>query len=259
MTWEILIICITAFGASILTFFSGFGLGTLLLPAFSLFFSLPTAIGATAIVHLLNNLFKLLLLGKHFNRFVVTRFGFTAIVFSVLGAMLQQRLGVIPPVCTWSISESSFQITSLGLVIGLMMLLFGMLEFLPAVKKWSFPPSYAWLGGIISGFFGGLSGHQGALRSAFLIRYNLTRDELLASGVVIACMIDVGRIFVYLSGSSVNLEKLSWISFIIILISALSGSLVGNYYLKKMTLSLIRQITAIFILIIATLLIIGVL
>lgn len=55
-----LIICSVAFVASGLTFFSGFGLGTLLLPAFALFFTVEKAIALTAVVHFLNGLFKLL-------------------------------------------------------------------------------------------------------------------------------------------------------------------------------------------------------
>ena len=55
---EILIISILAFFISILTFFSGFGLGTLLTPVFLIFFPPEFAITATGIVHLLNNIFK---------------------------------------------------------------------------------------------------------------------------------------------------------------------------------------------------------
>ncbi|MCR4297043.1 MAG: sulfite exporter TauE/SafE family protein, partial [Elusimicrobia bacterium] len=50
-----LIICAVALIASGLTFFSGFGLGTLLLPAFSLFFPIREAVALTAVVHALNN------------------------------------------------------------------------------------------------------------------------------------------------------------------------------------------------------------
>ena len=58
------VIGIAALLASGLTLFSGFGLGTLLMPVFALFFPIDLAIALTAIVHLLNNLFKLILLGK---------------------------------------------------------------------------------------------------------------------------------------------------------------------------------------------------
>ncbi|MCA9401600.1 MAG: sulfite exporter TauE/SafE family protein, partial [Candidatus Omnitrophica bacterium] len=59
---EIAIICLVALIASCLTFFSGFGLGTILMPAFLIFFPLDTAIALTAVVHLLNNFLKLILL-----------------------------------------------------------------------------------------------------------------------------------------------------------------------------------------------------
>lgn len=40
---EIIIICLAAFLTSILTFFSGFGLGTILMPVFALFFPVDVA------------------------------------------------------------------------------------------------------------------------------------------------------------------------------------------------------------------------
>lgn len=62
---EYLVICLSALVASGLTLFSGFGLGTILLPVFAIFFPIDVAVALTAIVHLLNNFFKLMLLGKH--------------------------------------------------------------------------------------------------------------------------------------------------------------------------------------------------
>lgn len=47
-----LIICILALFVSALTLFSGFGLGTLLMPVLALFFPIEVALAATAIVHL---------------------------------------------------------------------------------------------------------------------------------------------------------------------------------------------------------------
>ena len=60
---DVLLISIVAFIGSGLTFFSGFGLGTVLLPVFALFFPVQVAVGLTAVVHFLNNLFKLGLVG----------------------------------------------------------------------------------------------------------------------------------------------------------------------------------------------------
>jgi hypothetical protein len=61
-------VCLAAFGTAVLTLFSGFGLGSLLLPVFALFFPLESAVAVTAIVHLCNNLFKVGLLGRHAKR-----------------------------------------------------------------------------------------------------------------------------------------------------------------------------------------------
>ncbi|MEJ2170449.1 MAG: hypothetical protein P8X90_33545 [Desulfobacterales bacterium] len=62
---EYVVICFAALITSGLTLFSGFGLGTLLMPVFAIFFPVEAAIALTAIVHFLDNLFKLLLVGVH--------------------------------------------------------------------------------------------------------------------------------------------------------------------------------------------------
>ena len=59
---DLIIIGLAAGLASALTLFSGFGLGTVLTPVFALFFPVPLAVAATAVVPFANNLFKLALL-----------------------------------------------------------------------------------------------------------------------------------------------------------------------------------------------------
>ncbi|MFZ4474575.1 MAG: TSUP family transporter, partial [Saprospiraceae bacterium] len=81
-----ILIGITAFLASLLTLFSGFGLGTLLTPVFGLFFPIHVAVALTGIVHLLNNLFKISLLGRDANRSMVLSFGIPSVVGGFLGA-----------------------------------------------------------------------------------------------------------------------------------------------------------------------------
>ncbi len=81
---EILVISILAFFISILTFFSGFGLGTLLTPVFLIFFPAEFAITATGIVHLLNNIFKWFLIRKNIDWLTVKNFGLPAIIAAFL-------------------------------------------------------------------------------------------------------------------------------------------------------------------------------
>jgi len=77
---ELLVIGIAALFAAALTFFSGFGVGTLMTPVFALFFPLPLAIAATAVVHVVNNLFKLGLTVRNASWRVVAAFGLPAML-----------------------------------------------------------------------------------------------------------------------------------------------------------------------------------
>jgi uncharacterized membrane protein YfcA len=81
-------ISLVAFGASFLTLFSGFGLGTILTPAFAFFFPIEIAIAMTAIIHLANNIVKLFLVGKKADRKTVLYFGIPAAISAVIGALL---------------------------------------------------------------------------------------------------------------------------------------------------------------------------
>ena len=49
-------VCLAALAASGLTLFSGFGLGTLLMPVFALFFPIEVAVAQTAAVHFANKI-----------------------------------------------------------------------------------------------------------------------------------------------------------------------------------------------------------
>jgi uncharacterized membrane protein YfcA len=78
---EIIFISIDVLVASGLTLFSGFGLGTLLMPVIYILFPKEIAIVATALVHFANNVFKIGLLGKKANKSVLLIFGIPAVIF----------------------------------------------------------------------------------------------------------------------------------------------------------------------------------
>src|SRR5690554_7683236 len=75
---DILIISGAAFVVALLTFFSGFGLGTILTPVFMIFFPVDLAIALTGVVHFFNNIFKLILVGKQADKGTLLRFGIPA-------------------------------------------------------------------------------------------------------------------------------------------------------------------------------------
>lgn len=246
-----LVICTVALLASALTFFSGFGLGTLLLPAFALFFPVEQAVALTAVVHLLNSLFKLALTGRHADRRVILRFGLPAIVMSFAGAWVLVWLAHIAPVYTYPAFGRMVSVTPVNLVVGLLLLAFAALELLPGFRNLTFGSRYMPLGGLLSGFFGGLSGMQGALRSAFLARAGLTKESFIATGVVIACFIDLSRIAVYSTALVRESAGFDYGLLAAAVLAAFAGAALGNSYLGKMTMPGIQRIVAVMLFFVA--------
>jgi uncharacterized protein len=245
---DYLVICIIALLASALTLFSGFGLGTLLLPAFAIFFPIELAIAMTAIVHLANNLFKFLLLGRHADWSIVLRFGIPAIAASVLGAWILIVLSDIRPVYTYEISGRTFAVTPVKLAIGVLMAAFALLDLSGRLERTAIPRKYLPVGGLLSGFFGGLSGHQGPLRSAFLIKAGLSKEAYIATGIVIACMVDIGRLAVYASDMRNEEIGRNWTLIAAATGAAFLGAVIGARFIRKVTIRQIQFLVAIMLL-----------
>jgi|SRR5208337_883928 len=194
---EYIVVCLVALCVSGLTLFSGFGLGTLLMPAFALFFPVPAAIAATAVVHLGNNLFKATLVGRKASWPVVIKFALPAAAAALLGAALLNVFAALPPLRSYQLGSHRHEIALIGLVIGALIMSFAILDLLPRFSALSFNRKYLPLGGMISGFFGGLSGLQGALRAAFLIKAGLDTESFIGTSTVSAIIVDVARLLVY--------------------------------------------------------------
>jgi uncharacterized membrane protein YfcA len=248
---EYILIPIVALLASALTFFSGFGLGTLLLPAFALFFPVDVAIALTAIVHFLNNAFKFLLVKKHINWKIAVQFGLPALLFSFIGAFLLDKITNANILTEYTLNEKIFQITLMKIIVAILLIFFALFELIPKLKNLQFPEKYLPIGGILSGFFGGLSGHQGALRSAFLTKVGLSKEAFIATGVIIACMIDVSRMSVYFTNISKVKDSLNLNLIIIATLAAFIGVYFGNKLVKKITINTIQKIVAFMIIVFA--------
>lgn len=252
-----LMVCMTAFLASFLTLLSGFGLGTLLMPAFAIYFSVDTAIAMTAVVHMVNNIIKIALVGRKADRNVLLKFAPTAILSALAGAWLLTNLSDMPIIFHYMIGQRTFQVTLVKVVIGILMIGFAFMELIPTFEKIKFDAKWLPLGGIISGFFGGLSGHQGAFRSAFLSKAGLDKEAFIATGVVIAVMIDITRISIYADhivriGAGTN-----WKLVLAATLSALTGSLTSARFMKKVTLRSVHMIVGVMLIVIGALLGIG--
>ena len=248
---EIIIICLVAFFTAILTFFSGFGLGTILMPVFAIFFPIDIAIAMTGVVHFSNNLFKIVLVGRHADKAVLLRFGIPAILASIAGAWLLLRITAMPSLFQYHLWGKDFEIMPVKLIIAILLIIFSIPEIAPSVQRIQFNRNKLILGGALSGFFGGLAGIQGAIRSAFLIKSGLVKEVYIATGVVIACLVDLTRLSVYASRfTAANLhENLTLL--ISATLSAIAGAYSGNKLIKKITMRFIQVLVAVMLVLIS--------
>lgn len=249
---EYILIALVAFGTAMLTFFSGFGLGTILMPVFALFFPLDVAIGLTAIVHLSNNLFKIVLVRKDINLNVALLFGIPAAAFAFLGAVTLNALNSDIVLAEYSLMGKDFIISPINLVIAVLLMLFAIVELSKKLSNFSLPKKFLPFGGVLSGFFGGLSGHQGALRTMFLLKSGLSKESFIATGIAAAVLIDISRLTVYGTSfigdhfSSIS-DNRSLIMIIVAVLSAFIGSILGRKLLKKVTLRSVQIIVGVLI------------
>ncbi len=207
---EIIVIAMAALIASCLTLFSGFGLGTLLMPVVAIFFPVDIAIGITALVHFANNIFKLGLIGLRANKEIII------------------------------ISFVAF-------------------DFSPAFSAITLDKKFLPLGGCISGFFGGMSGNQGAFRSMFLLKAGLDKEQFIATGVVLAVMVDLSRILIYGFDAVASQKNVDWLLVSMATFFAFIGAFVGSRLIRKITIRSIRIIVSVLLVLVATRLIMGIL
>ncbi len=247
---EYLIICLVSVVTAGLTFFSGFGLGTILMPVFALFFPVEIAIAATAVVHLANNFLKVLLVGRHADLKVVLLFAIPGALAAFGGALLLGYFSAGAPLYEYQLFGRVCSVTPVKLVISVLIIGLAILELLPFIKKLTMPARFIPLGGFLSGFLGGLSGHQGALRTTFLVRAGLEKKALVGTMVISAVVVDISRMTAYgltflqrdfpvlYEGGVVGMAVAASLA-------AFIGSFVGSRLLEKITLKFLHTFIAI--------------
>lgn len=247
---ELIILCVAAFITSLLTFFTGFGLGTILTPVFAIFFPIEVSIALTGVVHFLNNIFKFTLVGSHADKRIALRFGIPAFVFAFIGAFVLLEIAGLEPLYSYTLMDREFLITPVKAVVAVLLIIFALMESIPVLKNIQFGNNLV-LCGILSGFFGGLSGNQGALRSAFLVKAGLSKESFIATGIVIACLVDFSRLGVYLSRFSTSGLQKNLTLVIAATLSAFVGAFAGSRLLRKITLEVVQLVVTVMLIILS--------
>ena len=252
---EYVLIAISTFFASLISFFSGFGLGTILMPVIAIFLPLPIAIALTAIIHLIHNSLKTGLLWKAIDWSIAIRFGSTALAASIPGALLLKSLSELAPTKEYFFLGIKGEFSVLHICIGLLLIAFATME---TFSHKIYRIKNLFFGGAISGFFGGLSGNQGALRIIFLINTNLDEKAFIGTNAVIAVLVDIIRLAVYSLSFQHLLTKEHAPLLGIAVTAGAIGVFLGMVLLRKIIIAFIQKIIIALLYLLGALLTLGI-
>lgn len=144
---------------------------------------------------------------------IVRSFGFTSAAGGLTGALLN----------TWATSRA------LELVFGSLLILAGASQVTGYAKRWQLRGTLAWVGGALSGFFGGLVGNQGGIRTAAMLGFEVDKRQFVATTTAVALLIDLARVPIYAVVETAALTRL-WVTIAV----AASGVVIGTLFGEKL-------------------------
>jgi len=225
---------------SIVTLFTGFGVGTIMMPVMALFFDVKVAILLAAIVHIFNNLSRIVLYYRHLRWEIIRRFGVVSILGAFVGSFAQLYV------------DSSWLKNGVGLFLAL----FAILSLRPGLINCKLPAIIDVVGGFLSGLIGGLIGNQGAIRSLYLLNYKLEKQELIVSAALIAVIIDLTRIPVYAYANYRYLTD-NFLLLALVILASIMGTLIGSRILPQVSSELFKRIILVAVLLLGVLMMLG--
>jgi uncharacterized protein len=220
---EEILFWLAAFFSEVIGTMAGFGSSTIFLPIALFFLDFKTALTLVAIFHISGNIGRITFFRHGFNKRLLVIFGLPSILLTLIGALL--------------VSYSPSDI--LKLVLGVFLILFSFASL--AKPEISFPANKknSIVGGSLSGFFAGLIGTGGALRSAFLTSFNLEKSAYIATAAAISLAVDITRIPVYFGSGFLNEQFLYYIPILFLL--AIFGSFTGKKIVNRVSQPTFRK------------------
>jgi uncharacterized membrane protein YfcA len=197
---------------------------------------MPAAIAAIALPHAVATALRFWRLRQAVDWVVVKRFGLLSAGGGLAGALLYTRLG-----------GRELTVALAGLLI-----LTGITGLTGLLTRWNSAHA-AGLLGAISGFFGGLAGNQGGLRSAALLTFRLAPPAFVATATATALLVDAARAPIYLWRAASELVTL-WLPIALATAGVLGGTLLGERVLLGMSPERFRRVVSVAILALGTLL-----
>jgi uncharacterized membrane protein YfcA len=154
------------------------------------------------------------------------------------------------PLASWSLLGRTAEVTPVKLVLGILILGFSLFELVPSLRVLQAPVRWLPLGGALSGFFGGLSGHQGALRAVFLAPLGLSPAQFASTQAVLALLVDGARLLVYGGaflrlGASGDAGSIPWRLVATATLCAFAGAYLGKRLLPRVTVAVLHVVVGV--------------
>ena len=227
MSWSEVLIFVSGVSGGAVAAVTGFGIGSLLTPAFALHVDTRLAVAAVSIPHVVGTAFRFWLLGARVDSRVLWSFGLTSAAGGLAGALLQARAGT----------------SAVTVLFGSLLLFTAGAEVTGLARRMRFKGPAAWFAGGASGLLGGLVGNQGGIRSAALLGIDLPKHVFVATATAVGLMVDGARVPVYLWRMY---EPIGGIAgrVIIATLGVVIGTLFGNQLLVRIPEHLFRRMVA---------------
>jgi uncharacterized membrane protein YfcA len=225
------LVALAGFAAGAVASVAGFGIGSILTPLLAARVGMRVAVAAVAIPHVAGTLLRFWMLRGHVDRRLLVTFGLSSAAGGLAGALLQSRASN----------------AALTIVLASLLLVAGVTELLGPARRPRLPPAVAWIGGALSGLFGGLVGNQGGIRSAALLAFDVDRQAFVATATLVALIVDGARLPVYLytTGGDVAAQA-SVVA--IATAGVLAGTVAGGRLLRTIAEPAFRRIVAVLLL-----------
>ena len=197
------------------------------------------AIALVSLPHFLGSALRFSVLKSKVNRKILIRFGLLSAAGGLAGALF----------------NIFFVSNLLKIIFAIMLILAGVVGVLRVTEQSTFWKDNCCHFGLASGFFGGLVGEQGGIRSVALLNFDVEKEAFIATATATALIVDAVRMPVYFLTQSIEIEE-----FLLILIlsstAVIAGTLAGNLVLKKVPEKSFKRIVSLLILLLGIFLLI---
>ncbi|HUP41145.1 MAG TPA: sulfite exporter TauE/SafE family protein [Vicinamibacterales bacterium] len=213
--FDLVVLCAGAFGGAVAAI-AGFGIGSLLTPAIAAETGTKLAVALVSIPHAIGTSIRFWRFRRDIDWTVVRSFGLTSAAGGLTGALLN----------TWATSRA------LEIVFGCLLMLAGGSQITGYAKRWRLHGRAAWLGGALSGFFGGLVGNQGGIRTASMLGFEVDKRQFVATTTAVALLIDMARVPAYVATETMAIAQM-WPTVGVATIGVVIGTLFGERMLAR--------------------------